>query len=122
MSTNAIMDTSRRVKRRIWSEALKREIVAAAAAPGASVSIVARRYDVNTNLVFTWRKVYGADAPPALEPHLVPVMVMPDRSVARQEMPPADSIEIELPGACLRVGPRVKAAALRLVLDALARR
>ena len=35
----------------MWSEALKREIVAAAAAPGASVSIVARRYDVNTNLV-----------------------------------------------------------------------
>ncbi len=70
MSTSAIMDTSRRVKRRIWSEALKREIVAAAAAPGASVSIVARRYDVNTNLVFTWRKLYGADAPPALIPSL----------------------------------------------------
>ncbi len=57
MSTDAIMDTIKRVKRRTWPEALKREIVAAAFAPGASVSVVARQYDVNTNLVFTWRKL-----------------------------------------------------------------
>lgn len=122
MSTSAIMDTSRRIKRRIWSEALKREIVAAAAAPGASVSIVARRYDVNTNLVFTWRKLYGADVPSALTPHLVPVMLTGDQPATRPLTPPADTIEIELPGARLRIGPSVKAAALRLVLDALARR
>ncbi len=122
MSISAIMDTSKRVRRRIWSEALKREIVAAAAAPGASVSIVARRYDVNTNLVFTWRKLYGADAASALTPHLVPVMVTADQAATRPMTPPADTIEIELPGARLRVGPSVKAAALRLVLDALARR
>jgi transposase len=55
------MDTSLRVKRRhkVWPEALKREIVAACLAPGASVSTVARQYDVNTNMVFTWRKLYG---------------------------------------------------------------
>jgi transposase len=116
------MDTSRRVKRRIWSEALKREIVAAAAAPGASVSIVARRYDVNTNLVFTWRKLYGADAAPAPTPQLVPVMVMPEQPTTKPVTPPTDIIEIELAGARLRVGSGVKAAALRLVLDALARR
>ena len=106
----------------MWSEALKREIVAAAAAPGASVSIVARRYDVNTNLVFTWRKLYGARAAPALTPHLVPVMVTSDQLTTRPTTPPADMIEIELPGARLRVGPGVKAQALRLVLDVLARR
>jgi transposase len=39
-------------KRRRWPEALKREIVAALAEPGASVSSVARRYDVNTNQLF----------------------------------------------------------------------
>ena len=32
-----------------WPEALKREIVAASFAPGASVSVVARHYDVNAN-------------------------------------------------------------------------
>lgn len=47
------MDTSgakRRYKR--WPEALKREIVAATLVPGASVSVVARQYDVNANQVF----------------------------------------------------------------------
>lgn len=116
------MDTSRRGGRRIWSEALKREIVAAASAPGASVSIVARRYHVNSNLVFTWRKLYGADAAPALTPQLVPVMVTAAQPATRPAAPPADTIEIELPGARLLVGSGVKAAALRLVLDALARR
>ena len=47
------MDTSLRVKRRhkVWPEALKREIVGACLVPGASVSVVARQYDVNTNQV-----------------------------------------------------------------------
>jgi transposase-like protein len=45
------MDISERARRKVWPEALKREIVAAASAPGASVSVVARQYDVNTNLV-----------------------------------------------------------------------
>jgi hypothetical protein len=53
------MDTSLRVKRRhkVWPEALKREIVAACLAPGASVSMVARQYDANANMVF--EPVYG---------------------------------------------------------------
>jgi len=42
-----------------WPEALKREIVAASFAPGASVSVVARQYDVNANQVFSWRKRYS---------------------------------------------------------------
>ena len=55
------MDTSLRIRRRhrLWPEALKREIVAASLAPGASASVLARRYDVNTSLVFTWRKRMG---------------------------------------------------------------
>jgi transposase-like protein len=82
VSTNAVMDTSLRARRRhrSWPEALKREIVAASLAPGASVSVVARQYDVNTNQVFGWRKRF-ADAPTALPAaQLVPVMVMPDRA------------------------------------------
>ena len=45
------MDTSLRIRRRhrSWPEALKREIIAASLAPGASASVVARQYDVNTN-------------------------------------------------------------------------
>ena len=63
------MDTSgakRRHKR--WPEALKREIVAATLVPGASVSVVARQYDVNANQVFSWRRRYRE----ASERHLRP--------------------------------------------------
>ncbi|WP_442943640.1 transposase [Nitrospirillum sp. BR 11752] len=48
-------------RRRTWSEALKREIVAASFEPGASASVVARRYDVNTNQLF----VSVSAAPPS---------------------------------------------------------
>ncbi len=122
VSTNPIMDTKagRKRRHRSWPEALKREIVAAAAAPGASVSVVARQYDVNTNMVFTWRKLYGAPPHAPSTPNLVPVVVTPDPPVAA---PLADSIEIELVcGHRLRIGASVQAATLRLVLDALERR
>ena len=46
---------ARRV-RRFWSDDEKRRIVAQSYAPGVSVSVVARRYDVNSNLIFTWRR------------------------------------------------------------------
>ena len=42
--------------RRRWSHEEKRQIVAQTLVPGMSVSQVARRYDVNANLVFTWRR------------------------------------------------------------------
>jgi transposase len=117
------MDTSRRVRRKAWSEELKREIVAAASAPGASVSVVARRYDVNANLVFTWRRRYdkSPDVPPA--PLLLPVKVTPDQLVVAPARPAVDGIEIDLPGGYrVRCGRGVKLRDLRLVLDALERR
>ncbi|PZX10359.1 transposase [Palleronia aestuarii] len=41
-------------KRRIWADDEKRMICRQTWLPGVSVSQVARRYDVNANLVFTW--------------------------------------------------------------------
>ena len=41
-------------KRRIWSDAEKRMICTQTRVPGVLVSQVARRYDANANLVFTW--------------------------------------------------------------------
>jgi transposase-like protein len=122
VSTNSVMDTSLSVKRqyRSWPEALKRKIVAASFAPGASVSIVARQYDVNSNQVFAWRKRYGDTSIAAAGPQLVPVMVTPDQSVEGAAALSSDVIEIELPhGYRIRVCGSVRAAMLRLVLDAL---
>ena len=64
------VDTKRRVdrpKRRQWSEAAKRRIVAETLEPGSSVSIVARRHDVNANQVFKWRRETAPEQEPAAE-------------------------------------------------------
>ena len=70
----------RRRVRRFWSDDEKRRIVAQSYAPGVSVSVVARRYDVNANLIFTWRRdpryKPAADAEEA--PSFLPVEVVPD--------------------------------------------
>src|SRR5450755_1936357 len=86
-------------RNRSWPEALKREIVAASFAPGSSVSMAARHYDVNANQVFHWRKLYGEDRRvPAVPsaPQLIPVMVTaePD-AVATRQSAVAETIEIE---------------------------
>ena len=121
-----ITATGRR-RNRSWPEALKREIVAASFTPGASVSVVARQYDVNANQVFYWRKQYR-DVRPApagtLAPGLIPVMVTAEQdSVARQPSTVSETIEIDLAGTYrVRVGSAVDAQALRRVLDVLERR
>ena len=129
MSTKAVMDTTGtgRRRNRSWPEALKREIVAASFAPGSSVSMVARRYDVNANQVFSWRKLYR-DGLPALAdptgPMLLPVTVTAEpRGEVSAASSAADTIEIELAGKYrVRVGSGVDGKALRRVLDVLERR
>src|SRR6516165_3629706 len=59
VSTTGLVDTKQQPsaeKRRQYSEALKRRMVAEMQVPGASVSIVARRHDVNRNQLFRWRR------------------------------------------------------------------
>src|SRR5882724_10871058 len=115
------MDTngSRRRRNRSWPEALKREIVASSFAAGASVSVIARRYDVNANQVFRWRQVYrgGSSAAADPPPRLLPVIVAGEE---RGDVAPApramDTIEIELAGQYrVRVGSGVDGTALRRV-------
>lgn len=47
--------TGRRRRRR-WAAEQKRRIVEETRAPGASVSVVARRHDLNANLLFKWKR------------------------------------------------------------------
>ncbi len=106
----------------MWPEGLKREIVAASLEPGSSASLVARRYDVNANQVFAWRKRYAAEAGEPTELRLMPVAVTPDPPSEPAPGRTDGLIEIEFGGYRLRIGSGVKAATLRLVLDVLERR
>src|SRR5260370_27879849 len=74
VSTSAVMDTNGGQcdgRRRRWPEGMKRRVVAESLAPGMSVSVVARRYDINANQLFTWRPRYAVGSgvgAPALVP------------------------------------------------------
>jgi transposase len=128
VSTKPVMGTTATGRRhRRWPEALKREIVAASLAPGASVSIVARQYDVNANQVFSWRKRYREDAcapPNSTVPQLVPVVITAEQdAVAAQPPIVTEKIEIDVSGKYrIRVACGFDGQALRRVLDVLERR
>jgi len=125
VSTKSVMDTTGVLRRRnrSWPAAFKREIVAASSAPGASVAVVARRYEVNANQLFVWRRLYrdgslaSADAG---APSMVPVRVTPEhRRDAVATTSAAHLIAIELAYRYrIRVGSGVDVNALR-VLDVL---
>src|SRR3954465_5692433 len=109
------MGTNRRWRHRSWPESLKREIVAASLVPGASVSRVARRYDVNANQVFAWRRRYRdvTCEPAALR--LLPVTETPDHPRGTTPAGASELIEIVLTGGYrVRVGEGAQASTLRL--------
>src|SRR5271168_4608342 len=80
VSTTGLVDTRQQpgpTKRRKYPEALKRQMVAETEAPGASVSIVARHHDVNSNQLFRWRRQLLPKA--VVESGtMVPVEIVPD--------------------------------------------
>ena len=57
-----------RGSRRRWTEEEKRQIVAQTRIPGMTVAEVARRYEVNTSLVFSWRRDPRLSAEDSPEP------------------------------------------------------
>jgi transposase len=117
VSTNSLVDT-KRPRRRQYSEALKRQMVAETQAPGASVSVVARRHDVNSNQLFRWRRQLLPKA--ALESGaMVPVEIAPDG--CRPSRPDREGvIEISFGcGARVRLRGEVSAETLRQVIDLL---
>ncbi len=131
VSTSAIMGTNggRRTNKR-WPEAPKREIVAATLVPGTSVSVVARRYNVNANQVFNWRRRYGeASKPHAAPPStsgLVPLTITPEpenEGAASATSATSETIEIEVSGDYrVRVGSSFDGRTLKRVLDVLRKR
>ena len=118
-----------RRRRRRWSEAQKRRIVTESYQPGISVSVVARRHDVNANLVFSWRRQYRELA--RMAGGFVPVVVSstegaePAKPLPAPDIEPAAAGRMEIAladGSRVTVDRDVDAAALSRVLGVLGRR
>jgi transposase len=120
VSANYVVDTKRQpgaAKRRQYSEALKRQMVAETLVPGASVSVVARRHDVNSNQLFRWRRQL---LPKAMVEtgKMVPVEIAPDGRPRRADR--EGIIEIAFGcGARLRLRGEVSGETLRQVIELL---
>ena len=121
VSASGIVDTKEQLgptKRRQYSEALKRQMVAETQLPGASVSIVARRHDVNSNQLFRWRRQLLPKA--AIESGaMLPVAVAPDEGRPRRT-DREGVIEIAFGcGARVRLRGEVSSQTLRQVIELL---
>ena len=120
VSTTGLVDTKQQpspIKRRQYSEALKRQMVAETQTPGASVSIVARRHDVNSNQLFRWRRQLLPKA--AVGGAMVPVETAPDDGRPRRT--DRDGV-IEIAfgcGARVRLRGEVSSETLRQVIELL---
>jgi len=112
--------------RRRWSVEQKQSIAAESLMPGASATVIARRYGISSGLLYAWRKALLATQP-AHGPRFACVDVVEERRgtpVASISLPPpaapqpAEVIEIVLPnGTTLRVPSRIDPRALRSLLS-----
>jgi transposase len=120
-STTGLLDTKQRpgaTKRRQYPEGLKRHIVAETLEPGSSVSIVARRHDVNSNQLFKWRRELLPKA--VVESGaMMPVAIAPDGGRPRRT-DREGVIEIAFGcGARVRLRGEVSSETLRQVIELL---
>ena len=95
--------------------------------PGASVSVVARRHDVNANMLFTWRRAAGLVGSNVADSAVtfIPATIAVEPTTASPPAPsrPTGRIEIVLAGGDrVIVGADVDAAALARVVKVLSRR
>jgi transposase len=91
---------------------------------GSSVSIVARRHDVNTNQLFKWRREMLPKEPPAVTESgpMVPVEIAlePERRHRRRRVERAGFIEIEFGcGARVCIRGEVAPKTLRQIIELL---
>jgi len=91
--------------------------------PGASASVVARRHDVNTNQLFTWRRQLGdGDAASGQQVSFVPAAIAAEAPLDAPCSGGNGRIEIVLAsGARVIVGTNVDEAALARVIKVLSR-
>jgi len=123
MSSNNDDPAALRRKRRSWALEEKRRIVDESLEDGASIAEVARRYDLNANQLFTWRRQFGVE-PTALQElaPILPVTITPDTKAADSDLRSTGQMEVVLAeGDRIIVWSDVETAALSRVVKALRR-
>jgi transposase len=111
-------------RRRSWTRDEKRRIVQESLQDGGSIAEVARRHELNANLLFTWRRKMGVE--PSMRNDAMPILpVTITRDSAAQGRSPdaAGQMEIVLSGGDrIVVWADVETVALTRVLKVLSRR
>jgi transposase len=125
-------------KRPNFPAAFRRRLVEESLEPGASVALIARRNDINANLLFKWRRQYlkaehGRPTSPeraAPEPERETPLLLPVSIVAQTPAPattvnagePLENVcEVEFDRARLRIRGDVSPVTLRLLIRELSR-
>ena len=113
-----------RRRRRSWTRDEKRRIVEESLEDGASIAEVARRHELNANLLFTWRRKLGVEPSEQNAPKgIVPVTIAPELAAEGHCPDAAGQMEIVLSESDrIIVWADVETAALSRVLKALSRR
>lgn len=109
--------SERRIQRRRFSEAFKRDIVAQCMQPNASVSAIALANDLNTNQVFKWRRM-ALDGEHESSSTMLPVTVE-DISSMPVALRHEGAVEIRLERGTIRLTGPVDIAILNALMASL---
>jgi transposase len=117
MTNNAVEVITSVQRRRRWPRAEKERIVAAALAPGAVASEVARAAGIHTSQLFRWRQELCGPATSSAS--FAPVAIVPDASASAAA---TSTIEIELAGGTrMRITGAADPAIVSALIAALAK-
>ncbi len=107
-------------RRRRWTAAEKERMVSESLVPGASASEVARRYGVNANQLFAWRRQFQSDERSESNevPGFAPVVLSAPGPEAAAR---GGTIEVVIGRMVVRVDGPVDVARLHQVLDTVRR-
>jgi transposase len=115
-----------RERRRRYTLAFKRQVVEETFSGDESISVVARRYDLNTNLLFNWRRRYQAGELPVVaeERALLPIRVataVDERPEPKRTDCGAELEVVLAQGHRVRIRGAVDPTVLRAALEVLSR-
>ena len=106
-------------RRRRWSEAQKRQIVAETLVPGVSVPMVAQRYNLNADQVFKWRRLFREPERAGGAGRFVPVVVegAPSHEAGAAAMSPQSDDDVAVGAPATGRMEIVLAGGRRVIVD-----